>query len=323
MVSRLPRESLRVANDIYLNWRKTLVLWGSAHKHCYWLLRSMDNNVAGILYVIATPIGNLEDISQRAVRLLNQVDLIAAEDTRHTGNLLRHLGIRKPLLSLHEHNEEQQLGRLLGMLTEGRNVALVSDAGTPLVSDPGYRLVHAAHAAGVAVSPIPGPSSLIAALSAAGLPTDRFSFEGFLPAKEAARLKALVALADEPRTLVFFESPRRVLDAVADMVTAFGADREAAIARELTKAFETIRVGPLGELQAWLAADPDQQRGEFVLMVAGQRAIEESADEAERVLKVLLAELPVRQAAGLAAELTGLPRNRLYELALSLRKGRS
>jgi 16S rRNA (cytidine1402-2'-O)-methyltransferase len=279
--------------------------------------------VAGILYVIATPIGNLEDISQRAVRLLNQVDLIAAEDTRHTGKLLRHLGIRRPLISVHEHNEEQQLSGLIGTLSEGRSIALVSDAGTPLVSDPGYRLVRAAHGAGIVVSPIPGPSSLIAALSVAGLPTDRFSFEGFLPAKEGARLKALEAVAADPRTLIFFESPRRVLRTVADMAETFGAEREAAVARELTKAFETVRSGPLGELLGWLRADPDQQRGEFVLMVSGQRAAaaDEDVGEAERVLRVLLAELPVRQATGLAARLTGLPRNRLYELALSMRGG--
>lgn len=276
----------------------------------------------GTLYVIATPIGNLEDISERAVRLLNQVDLIAAEDTRHSGKLLRHLGIHKTLLSVHEHNEQQQLARLVGMLGEGRNIALISDAGTPLVSDPGYRLVQAARQAGFRVSPIPGPSSVIAALSAAGLPTDRFSFEGFLPAKEIARLKALTALAADPRTLVFFESPRRVLATIADMAATFGNEREGAIARELTKAFETIHVAPLGELLAWLQADPDRQRGEFVILVSGHRpsAVDEDLAAAERVLRTLLAELPVRQAAGLAAELTGLPRNRLYELALALRQ---
>src|SRR5690606_24550999 len=175
-----------------------------------------SSHVTGILYVIATPIGNLEDISQRAVRLLNQVDLIAAEDTRHSGNLLRHLGIHCPMISLHEHNEQQQVERVLAELEQGRSVALISDAGTPLVSDPGYRMVQAAHARGVPVSPVPGPSSVIAALSVAGLPTDRFAFEGFLPAKQAARQKALAALAREPRTLVFFESPRRVLDALAE-----------------------------------------------------------------------------------------------------------
>lgn len=278
--------------------------------------------MAGTLYVIATPIGNLEDISQRALRLLNQVDLIAAEDTRHTGKLLRHFGIHKPLRSLHEHNEEQQAEGLVGMLAQGRSIALVSDAGTPLVSDPGYRLVRAAHAAGVPVSPVPGPSSLVAALSVAGLPTDRFAFEGFLPAKDGPRQKALAALATDPRTLVFFESPHRVLRTLEDMAAAFGADREAAIARELTKTFETIHTAPLGELPAWLRADPDRQRGEFVLMVAGHRVTEaeEDATEAERVLQVLLTELPVRQAGRLAAGLTGLPRNRLYELALAMGK---
>lgn len=283
---------------------------------------SDSSKSTGTLYVIATPIGNLEDISQRAVRLLNQVDLVAAEDTRHSGNLLRHLGIRQDMLSLHEHNEAQQLERILAELEQGRSVALISDAGTPLVSDPGYRLAQAAHARGLAVSPVPGPSSVMAALSAAGLPTDRFSFEGFLPAKQAARQKVLADLAQDPRTLIFFESPRRVLEALTDMVAAFGADREAAVARELTKAFETIRQQSLGELLAWLTAEPGQQRGEFVLLVAGQRHSDqaEAAQAAERVLRVLLAELPVRQAAKLAAELTGQPRNRLYELALSLRE---
>lgn len=277
--------------------------------------------MSGTLYVIATPIGNLEDISQRAVRLLNQVDLVAAEDTRHSGKLLRHLGIQASLLSVHEHNEQRQLARLLDMLADGRDIALISDAGTPLVSDPGYRLVQAAHRSGYKVSPIPGPSSVIAALSVAGLPTDRFSFEGFLPAKEGARQKVLQSLVKDARTLVFFESPRRVLATLADMVAIFGPERDGAVARELTKAFETVRTAPLGELSTWLQGDPDQQRGEFVLIVAGHRADAEDAEyaAAEEVLRVLLTQLPVRQAAGLAAELTGLPRNRLYELALRQR----
>lgn len=277
--------------------------------------------MSGTLYVIATPIGNLEDISERAVRVLNQVDLIAAEDTRHSGKLLRHLGIHKSLVSVHEHNEEQQLNRLLQVLAEGRSIGLISDAGTPLVSDPGFRLVQAVRLAGFTVSPVPGPSSVIAALSAAGLPTDRFSFEGFLPAKSGARLKALTALATDPRTLVFFESPRRVLATMKDMVAVFGEDREGAVARELTKAFETIRSANLVELQHWLEADSDQQRGEFVLLVAGYRPVvaDEDLVAAERVLRILMAELPTRQAAALAAELTGVSRNRLYELALTLR----
>lgn len=280
------------------------------------------NSGAGTLYIVATPIGNLEDISQRAVHLLNQVDLIAAEDTRHTGKLLRHLGVQKPLISVHEHNEEQQLARLIATLSKGGSVALVSDAGTPLVSDPGFRLVRAVHDAGIRVSPIPGPSSMIAALSVAGLPTDRFTFEGFPPAKDGARLKAFEALKTESRTLVFFESPHRVLRTVEDMAAVFGADRDAAVARELTKTFETVRRGPLGELLEWMRADPDQQRGEFVLMVAGHRAddADEDSADAERVLRVLLGDLPVRRAAAVAAELTGLSRNRLYELALKLKE---
>lgn len=280
------------------------------------------SNQAGVLYIVATPIGNLDDITRRAIQILGEVDLIAAEDTRHSLKLLQNFGLRAPLLSLHEHNEEQQLERVLQALDAGQSVALISDAGTPLVSDPGFRLVREARRRDVLVRPIPGPSSVIAALSVAGLPTDRFVFEGFLPAKPAARRERLRALRDEPRTLVFFESTHRIVEAVADMAGAFGAGREAVVARELTKTFETVHGAPLGELQAWLVADANQQRGEFVVLVAGAPRSEIGADEAEaqRVLGVLLAELPVKQAAKLAAELTGLPRNRMYALALDLDK---
>ena len=277
------------------------------------------SNQAGTLYIVATPIGNLEDISARALRVLGEVDLIAAEDTRHSGKLLQHFGIRTPMLSVHEHNEEAQAGAVLAALAEGRSVAQISDAGTPLVSDPGFRLVRAAHEAGFRVAPVPGPSSVIAALSVAGLPTDRFAFEGFLPAKPAARRRALEALVDEPRTLVFLESPHRVRGCVEDLLAVFGPEREATLARELTKAFETVRQGPLGELVPWLQADANQERGEFVLIVAGRREQTAAADaEGERVLRLLLAELPLKQAAKLAAQITGASKNALYELGLSL-----
>lgn len=275
--------------------------------------------MAATLFVVATPIGNLEDMTYRAVRVLGEVALIAAEDTRHARKLLAHYGIDRPLLSLHEHNESQRIESLLDRLEGGADVALISDAGTPLISDPGFPLVRAARQRGITVSPVPGPSSVTAALSAAGLPTDRFVFEGFLPAKPAGRRKRLEALAGEPRTLVLLESAHRIRHALADLVTVFGAQREAVLARELTKRFETIRADLLGSLQAWLEQDPNQCKGEFVVLLAGApMPAATDGDEVERVLSVLLAQLPVSQAAALAAELTGAPRNRLYRRALAL-----
>jgi len=279
---------------------------------------------AGVLYVVATPIGNLEDISPRALRVLGEADLIAAEDTRHSAKLLQHFGIGTRMISLHEHNESQQLGAVLDAVLAGGTVALISDAGTPLVSDPGYKLVREAHRRRIRVVPVPGPSSVTAALSAAGLPTDRFAFEGFLPAKAGARRRLLESLRDEPRTLVFFEAPHRIREALQDLAEVFGAEREAAVARELTKTFETIRLAPLGELADWVAGDEDQQRGEFVVMVAGRREVEpneRALAQAERVLVVLLRELPLKQAAKLAAELTGVARNDLYKRALEMSRG--
>lgn len=278
----------------------------------------------GVLYVVATPIGNLADITRRAVDVLGQVDRIAAEDTRHTRALLTHLGIRGRLVSLHEHNEEARAQAVLARLLAGESVALVSDAGTPLVSDPGYRLVRAARRAGVRVSPVPGASSILAALSVAGLPTDRFAFEGFLPSRAAPRRERLRALATEPRTLVLLESSHRIAATLADMAAILGAEREAVVARELTKTFETVRLDSLGGLAAWVEAEARQRRGEFVVLLRGAEPEhdDEAADtEALRVLDLLLAELPVRQAAALAARITGRPRNGLYKLALE-RKGR-
>lgn len=272
----------------------------------------------GTLYVVATPIGNRADITRRALEVLTTVDRILAEDTRHSGALLAALGIATPLLSLHEHNEAAQTEAVVGRLRAGENLALISDAGTPLISDPGFRVVRAARQAGLPVVPVPGASALIAALSAAGLPTDRFVFEGFLPAKAPARRARLQELAAETRTLVFYESSHRIQDCIDDLAGIFGAGRQAVIARELTKAFEQIHGGPLAELRTWLAADPNRSRGEFVVLAQGAEPLPDSdvPPEAQRVLAVLLRELPVKQAAALAAEITGARRNALYQWAL-------
>jgi 16S rRNA (cytidine1402-2'-O)-methyltransferase len=268
---------------------------------------------AGILYVVATPIGNLGDFSARALDTLRTVAAICAEDTRHTRQLLSHYGVEQTLIALHEHNEAGLAERIVARLRAGESLALVSDAGTPLVSDPGFRLVAAARAAGIKVSPIPGPSALIAALSVAGLPSDRFAFEGFLPAKAGARRERLAALASEPRTLIFYESSHRIEDALADAVTVIGVDRPAAIARELTKLFETVLSGTLGELHARVVADPDQRKGEFVLLIQG---VGDDADaklvEGRRVYAKLIEHLSPSTAAKLAAEITGAPRKGLY-----------
>jgi 16S rRNA (cytidine1402-2'-O)-methyltransferase len=281
------------------------------------------SNQSGTLYVVATPIGNLEDMTPRAVRVLAAVDLVAAEDTRHSGKLLAHFGIPAKMLAVHEHNEREQLPRLVGLLNEGKSIAFITDAGTPLVSDPGFPLVRAARAAGIRVVPVPGACAAIAALSVAGLPSDRFVFEGFPPPKSAARRAALAPLREEGRTLVFYESPHRILESLADMVDVLGPEREAVLARELTKQFETVHAGTLGELQAWVAGDANQQRGEFVILVHG-RSVTADAEidpDAERVLIVLLEELPVSQASALAAKITGVKKNRLYDRALTLKGG--
>lgn len=273
----------------------------------------------GKLYVVATPIGNLDDISPRALRTLREVALIAAEDTRHSIRLLQHFGITTVLAACHDHNEREQGGRFVARLLAGDDVALISDAGTPLISDPGYHLVRQVRAAGIEVVPVPGPSALIAALSAAGLPSDRFIFEGFLPAKAAARRGRLDLLKEEPRTLIFYEAPHRVLESVQDMASLFGKDRHAVLARELTKTFETLKGAPLGELAEWIAADSNQQRGECVLLVTGWQAPEGEdaiSGQALRVLDLLLGELPVKRAAALAAEITGVRKNLLYQAAL-------
>ena len=271
--------------------------------------------------MVATPIGNLDDLSPRALLTLNEVSLIAAEDTRHSAKLLQHFGILTPVTAFHEHNEREKSAELIALLSQDKSIALISDAGTPLVSDPGYRLVHAAHAAGIRVVPLPGACAAIAALSASGLPSDRFGFEGFPPVKSAARRSWLEALARDPRTLIFYESPHRILESLQDMVAVFGAARTAVYARELTKHFETVRHASLGELVEWVSADPNQQRGEIVVLVHGASAVEsESQGEAERIVRILIKDLPVSQAAALAAEITGLKKNQLYELALKLKQ---
>jgi 16S rRNA (cytidine1402-2'-O)-methyltransferase len=267
------------------------------------------------LYVVATPIGNLEDITYRAVRVLSEVDLIAAEDTRHSRVLLSHYGITTAMQAFHEHNEAQLEGKMLERLSQGQSIALVSDAGTPLLSDPGYRLVRAAREAGLPVFVVPGPSAVTAALSVAGLPTDRFAFEGFLPVKSAARKKRLEALGPETRTLVFFESSHRIEATLADMQQVFGEQRQAAVCRELTKKFETVLRGTMSELQQELARDPNQGRGEFVVIVGGREDDAGTAlSGAHRMALALLEFLPASQAARVAAQLNGVPRRDVYQL---------
>jgi len=272
------------------------------------------------LYVVATPLGNLQDISLRALAVLGAVDLIAAEDTRHSQRLLDACGIRAPMLALHEHNEQEAAGQLIARLAEGRQVALISDAGTPAVSDPGARAVARVRAAGHPVVPVPGACAAIAALSVSGWADGGFRFVGFLPPKSAARRTRLAALADAVEALVFYEAPHRVVECVADMAEVFGPLRGILVAREMTKLHEQIVRLSLGDAAAWFAADPNRSRGEFVLVVDGAPAAEGLDAEAERVLGLLLAELPLKRAARLAAEITGAPKNALYARALELKQ---
>lgn len=273
---------------------------------------------AGTLFVVATPIGNLQDLTPRALQVLREVSLIAAEDTRHSARLMQHFGINTPMTACHDHNERDKGQRLVERLLAGESLALISDAGTPLISDPGYHLVRQAREAGIRVSPVPGACALIAALSAAGMPSDRFAFEGFLPAKAHGRQQRLQALQGEQRTWLVYEAPHRLLECLQDMQKVLGGERRVLLARELTKTFETLHAAPLAELVAWVAADSDQQRGECVLVVEG--APEPEADEvsaqALHILDLLLGELPVKRAARLAAEITGARKNQLYQIAL-------
>lgn len=280
-----------------------------------------DSSGKGTLYVVATPIGNLGDITFRALDTLRAVDLVAAEDTRVTGKLLGHFGLTKPMLSVREHNEKAGAQKVVETLARGESVALVTDAGTPAVSDPGGHVVAAARQAGFPVVPIPGPSALVAALSASGVSAPHFLYYGFLPAKGGERRNALAALKDLPYALVFYESPHRIAEALADLSATLGEARTVVIARELTKLFEQIHACALGEALVWLNADANRQKGEFVLIVSGAEAAAEDDAEARRVLEILLQELPVSQAAKLAAEISGGKKKALYELALRLKDG--
>ncbi len=274
----------------------------------------------GVLYVVATPIGNLADVSQRALEVLAAVDIIAAEDTRHSGRLLQQYQITSKTMALHDHNERDRAPDVVQRLAQGKSVALISDAGTPLISDPGFHLVRLAHEQGFKVVPIPGASAMLAALSAAGLPSDRFVFEGFLPSKSSARKKRLEVMASEPRTLIFYEAPHRILETLTDMAEVFGADRYVVLARELTKTFETIKGDVVGDLLKWVKNDPDQQKGEMVLLIKGMETEVNNSNEqeAQRILKILLEELPLSQASSLTAKITGTRKKPLYQFGLSL-----
>jgi len=279
----------------------------------------VSENEIACLYIVATPIGNLADMSQRAIEILQSVDVIAAEDTRHSGFLLQHFAIKTPSVSLHDHNEQQRSETLLARLQQGESVALISDAGTPLISDPGYKLVSLVREHGIPVVPIPGSCAVIAALSASGLPSDRFSFEGFLPSKQGARLQTLEKLAADTRTLIFYDSPRRLQSTLIDMVAIFGEQRRACLARELTKLHETINTKPLAELLDWVRNDANQQRGECVLLVEGAKQHQDASEvEVNRVLGLLLKELPIKKAAAITSALLAISKNNAYDMALKL-----
>ena len=276
----------------------------------------------GILYIVATPIGNLGDISQRALEILKKADRICAEDTRNTRKLLTHFGIQADLQALHDHNERQKINGIKAWLDAGENIALVSDAGTPLISDPGYHLVNELGAEDYQIVPIPGASAIITALSVAGLPTDRFTFEGFLPAKSVGRNKALEANAKETRTQVYYESSHRIAVTIDAMVSIFGDQRKVVVARELTKLYEQIFRGTLGDCQTWISADRMHQKGEFVVMLEGaepETGNDEINSSTEALLRILLEELPVKQVATLAAKITGKKKNELYKQSMDLK----
>ncbi|WP_440866821.1 16S rRNA (cytidine(1402)-2'-O)-methyltransferase [Symbiopectobacterium purcellii] len=273
---------------------------------------------ASTLYIVPTPIGNLGDITERALSVLRGVDVVAAEDTRHTGLLLQHFAISARLFALHDHNEQQKADHLLAKLQQGQSIALVSDAGTPLINDPGYHLVRRCREAGVRVVPLPGPCAAITALSAAGIASDRFCYEGFLPAKTKARQDRLLQLSEETRTLIFYESTHRLIDSLTDMATVLGESRYVVLARELTKTWESIQGAPVGELLAWVKEDENRRKGEMVLIVDGFQPDESALSaEALRTLELLRAELPLKKAAALSAEIHGVKKNALYRYALA------
>lgn len=273
------------------------------------------------MYIVATPIGNMGDMTERAQKTLTEVDVIAVEDTRRSGQLLRNFEISTPMISVHEHNERQICASLLDRIENGESIALISDAGTPLLSDPGYFLVNQARERDISVVPIPGVSAVITALSVAGLPTDRFVFEGFLPAKTTARQQKLDKLKDNTRTLIFYEAPHRIVEMLKDCQLVFGGQRKVVLARELTKTFETVHGDVLDALIQWVEADENQKKGEFVVLVQGAEAREDTGidAESERILLILLKDLPVKQAAALAASITGLKKNALYQYAIKLK----
>ena len=282
---------------------------------------NLQGNSSGTLYIVATPIGNLGDMSQRAIETLKSVDLIAAEDTRHSRTLLQQFAISTSLTALHEHNERNACEALLEKIQAGESIAVISDAGTPLISDPGYFIVRRAHQLNIKVVPIPGASTLTAALSSAGLATNSFHFEGFLSSKSSQRVARIKELVDSTDTLVFFEAPHRIVDTLSDMKEYFGAQREAVFMRELTKMFETIKAGTLENLHEFVSSDANQRKGEIAIVVEGEKAKtteNEINSEAERILKLLLKELPTKKAAAIAAEITGLRKNQLYQHALAI-----
>jgi 16S rRNA (cytidine1402-2'-O)-methyltransferase len=280
----------------------------------------MNINSLGQLYVVATPIGNLKDITLRALEILKSVDCIIAEDTRHSSALLLHFAINTPLIALHEHNERERTAKLLERLQKGESIALISDAGTPLISDPGYYLVREARAKGLRVTPVPGACAAIAALSAAGVATDRFVFEGFLPAKSGARLQRLKDVSLESRTLVFYEAPHRIVDLLTAMLEVWGADKQIVIARELTKMYETISSGNLEEMLDFVKKDLNQQKGEMVVIVAGEKEISDAASaETQRILAILIEKLSVKEAVEITMKITGQKKNLIYEMALKLK----
>jgi 16S rRNA (cytidine1402-2'-O)-methyltransferase len=282
-----------------------------------------DQHIAGgVLYIVATPIGNLADITERARTILGQADCVLAEDTRHTLSLCRHYGLQPQLLSLHEHNEEQRVSVVLQRLGDGQSLALVSDAGTPLINDPGYRIVAACHEAGYQVSPVPGPSALLAALSVCGLPTDRFTYHGFLPAKAAARRQCLLDLQQVPATQVFFESCHRIVECLQDIVDVLGAERQICLAREITKRYESISRGSAGDLLCFTRDDANQQKGEFVVLVQGAPPQDASFGvEHQQLLLELARELPPRKATAIVAKHAGLERKLLYDWLLANKEG--
>jgi len=283
----------------------------------------MTNKTQGVLYVVATPIGNLGDISSRAVEVLHNVEIIAAEDTRHSAKLLQHFGIATRLIAYHDYSNEQRLEKILTLLADGQSVALISDAGTPLISDPGYELVGLARSRGVNVVPLPGACAVIAALSVSGLPCNEFIFQGFLPAKSISRRNVFSALLKEQRTVVFYESPHRIVDSLNDLQSVLGAQRYVVLARELTKTFETVLSGEIESLREQVQSDRNQQRGEFVVLVKGVEKVVDHqpliTEDAEKLMQILLDHVSVKVASTIAAKVTGLKKRDLYQWTLSVR----